>query len=618
MYVTVVRIFISYADEDRDVAKRILHSIKGRGHKVFFADAAIHAGSNYEQIIENEIKRSNIFLFLASSASLSEGRFTWTELRIAEDTRPVAENHVLPVILDETKVEELPAYLRSVSVLKPVGDVAAETAIAVQGLSKDRGNIRKILRFLVAVSIAVVLLIGGLFVATLRPLLNVSVLDPVRLNHGFFSDDALHMVNVRVENAGRREADEVAAHIEVRDGPDAAPVRLSPTEARGTVLPQSLVPNGSRSTRLDVMESAIEGKDWRGCVSQLGSEPVCTEFIAWATPPLTPNYGRLDASLRGLVIDFAVTGEAVYVLLSTREILRIADDGVTRVPLKGQPVTLSAGDHGLYVATSIPNQIERLEPTSLVSIGASSIVFPLNSFGEPVSTTPDVIIPYNSGVWVITRGNESENGLVWKSIAEFSGQSSRPTFYEEIAFDLPGIDPHPFELGLVSGSSDTTPATLWLWNYSDLWSFSGHDYEVVSCAHGVTAKGTDIFVPDCDGNLVRLQLTGLENDWGIQKTGDLGKIEGYGPGVEAWPETVFHVLDSGAVITATALTRRSAWGTESFATVIGKNEENEVSRIDQIQNARVLRIQSRGDQVWFLLENEDRNARELVWLHLEN
>jgi hypothetical protein len=612
-----VRIFLSYAREDGDVAKRVQLSLRSRGHKVFFDDANIGAGSNYEKIIESEVKRSSVFVFLASSFSLGEGRFTHTELKLAEKKWPVAANHVLPVIIDDSKIEDFPPYLRSVSVLKPIGDVAAETAIAVQGLSNGRGSLRTIWRKSVFGSATLALIAGAIFITTLRPILAVSVNDPVRLGQGFFTDDARHMVSVTIENSGQMAAEQVAAHLEVRSRADGLTKRLSPSEARGTVVPQALVPDGRMSTRFDVLEIAVDDNEWRACASREGDSAVCTEFTSWETPALVPEYGRLDAPLREQVVDFAVSEDAVFLLLSTGNLVRMTDDGSSRAELTGRPVALSASSGALYVATSTPNRIERFDPATLDPIAESNLSFPENSFGEPVSTTPDVIVPQDGGVWIITRGNESENGLVWKNFNATSSQSSVPTFYEDLAFDLPGIDPHAFDFGVVSGSSDTTPATLWVWNPSNLWTFGGHDYEVVSCAYNVAAEGPHIYVPDCDGNLVRLRLTGIGEDRGIQKVDDLGRIEGYGSDGETWPEFDFHVLDSGAVVAAVALTRRGAWGGKSFSTVIGVNSEKNVVRIDQVRDARVLKIQSRGNRVWFLLESADGSARELVWLDLE-
>lgn len=66
-----------------------------------------------------------------------------------------------------------------------------------------------------------------------------------------------------------------------------------------------------------------------------------------------------------------------------------------------------------------------------------------------------------------------------------------------------------------------------------------------------------------------------------------------------------------------ALTRRGAWGGKSFSIGIGVNSEKNVVGIDQVRDARVLKIQSRGNRIWFLLESADGSARELVWLDLE-
>jgi tetratricopeptide (TPR) repeat protein len=79
-------------------------------------------------------KDSDIFIFLISSDSVAEGRYTLTELTFARHKWPDPNGRVLPVMGRNTPFEQIPSYLKAVTVLEPVGNITAETSAAVEGL----------------------------------------------------------------------------------------------------------------------------------------------------------------------------------------------------------------------------------------------------------------------------------------------------------------------------------------------------------------------------------------------------------------------------------------------------------------------------------------------------
>jgi hypothetical protein len=78
-----MRIFLSYASEQRTIAEPIAFALRGRGHKVFFDKADLPPGGNDDAQIERAIKQSDLLIFLVSPASVPPGRFTLTELAFA-------------------------------------------------------------------------------------------------------------------------------------------------------------------------------------------------------------------------------------------------------------------------------------------------------------------------------------------------------------------------------------------------------------------------------------------------------------------------------------------------------------------------------------------------------
>jgi len=126
-----MKIFLSYAAEDRMVAEEIALALQGQGHKVFFDKASLSASEDFHSTIKDEILHADRFLFLISPDSLKHGKYALTELRLAREKWSHPKEHVVPVLLRDTNIEDVPAYLRSVTVFEPQGNVAAEIAALV-------------------------------------------------------------------------------------------------------------------------------------------------------------------------------------------------------------------------------------------------------------------------------------------------------------------------------------------------------------------------------------------------------------------------------------------------------------------------------------------------------
>lgn len=129
-----MKVFLSHATDDKPIAESIAHSIRARGHEVFFDLHDLPAGASYESRIEVAIERCDVFVFLVSPHSVQRGRYTLTEMGLARRKWPTPSGHVLPVMISETAFEAIPSYLRAVTILRPEGNTAAETAAHVDAL----------------------------------------------------------------------------------------------------------------------------------------------------------------------------------------------------------------------------------------------------------------------------------------------------------------------------------------------------------------------------------------------------------------------------------------------------------------------------------------------------
>jgi len=126
-----VKIFLSHASEQRADADRLAIALQARGHQVFLDTEDLSPGGDYQSRIEDAIAACALFCFLISPQSIAPKRFTLSELNIARRRWPNPVGRVLPVMVEPVPMDAVPAYLRSVSILQPEGDLVADVLAAV-------------------------------------------------------------------------------------------------------------------------------------------------------------------------------------------------------------------------------------------------------------------------------------------------------------------------------------------------------------------------------------------------------------------------------------------------------------------------------------------------------
>ena len=107
-----MRIFLSYAWQDREQAKAVYLALRDQGHRVFFDRADLPAGDEYHNRIRAAVDHTHLFVFLISPDALDAGSYTLTELTIAEKSN----RRLLPVMLREIEIARLPASLQAVTI----------------------------------------------------------------------------------------------------------------------------------------------------------------------------------------------------------------------------------------------------------------------------------------------------------------------------------------------------------------------------------------------------------------------------------------------------------------------------------------------------------------------
>jgi len=129
-----MRIFLSYASEDRDRAEEIALALTADGHTVFFDRTKLLGGEAYHGVIRDEIERADRVIFLITPYFVDSGSYTLTEVQLTQTRWAHPKGHVLPVLLAPTPIDRIPAYLKAVTLEQPAGSAAAEIAAQIERL----------------------------------------------------------------------------------------------------------------------------------------------------------------------------------------------------------------------------------------------------------------------------------------------------------------------------------------------------------------------------------------------------------------------------------------------------------------------------------------------------
>jgi sulfatase modifying factor 1 len=152
-----MRIFISYASQDREPANSIYLALRDQGQQAFFDRADLPAGDEYHNRIRKAIQKSHLFIFLLSPNALDADSYTLEELSIAEK----GGVKLLPVVLREPAMDQIPASIKNVTFHRPAGNLAASVAAEVHRIAAD--FMRKRLKGLAAALLTVTAVAGGFF-----------------------------------------------------------------------------------------------------------------------------------------------------------------------------------------------------------------------------------------------------------------------------------------------------------------------------------------------------------------------------------------------------------------------------------------------------------------------
>ena len=105
------KIFLSYAREDLDAARRLYQQLVARGQTVWFDREALRPGENWRVAVTKAIRESQYFIALLSAHSLTKIGYVQKELKDAFDIlaeHPIASVFIIPAPLDDCKPADDP------------------------------------------------------------------------------------------------------------------------------------------------------------------------------------------------------------------------------------------------------------------------------------------------------------------------------------------------------------------------------------------------------------------------------------------------------------------------------------------------------------------------------
>lgn len=600
-----MKVFLSYASEDHHLAEQVAHSLRGRSHTVFFDRSDLPPGGNFEQQIEKAIGGSSLMIFLISPDSVADGRFTLTELKIAQARWKSAENRVLPVMLRPTPKDAVPNYLRAVTILEPEGSAPAEIAQEVDRLAKHWGRFVRS-SAIVVVSGALVVVMWWYF-SLPQAAINLRTEGPEAYERGFFGKPDLYRIGIIAKNDGLAGNRILRFSLDVE--PEGALIQHRGGSGFNAEEPEIVAPGFTLSSH--ILVSIAEGNEmarWRACAHMESGRPSCTPFVEYE-PKGELLYGdrfELDEHLTQHTTAVAWDGETFLVAAKRpNRMVRLTENGSIRAKaaIEGVPTSISIGNLGVFVGLAMPDKIVRLDSETLEVKKEFQVEFPNNSSGQPVSSRPANLAQDGENLWVISRGGASANGLGVLD-ADLT-MLHVPPYYEKLSFDLPGMTLRSGDGSVWSGDNNTSPSSIKRLTTADFTQFGGHDYEIASCADDVLPIDSALLVPDCDG---WVYVTNFKQDQ-IKKGRRLDRILEYRNNAQNWPVVLFgKTVDDRYVAAVTISDRGSRYGHTVLSTL---NWDTKAKMKLAVHDARVLDM-AVGRRTSLLIIENGNGATQLV------
>ncbi|MEP3889289.1 MAG: toll/interleukin-1 receptor domain-containing protein [Hellea sp.] len=597
-----MRIFLSYASDDRAMAELVAQSLIERGHKVFFDGKNLPAGETYEDQIEAGIEKAGLFVFLVSPYSVEDGRFTRTELALVQKKWPSAKNRVLPVLIAPMEFEAIPAYLRAVSILEPEGNIPAETAAAVNRLAR---RWPRRLRYWGGLGLLAAILFAGWYFLKPNPpkfKIETSLLPYER---ELFDREAANNMSFKISNVGTVAGKLLAVQLQAR--PEDALTIIKQSEEVDLLTGEPLGAGGEYAGYFTALTNI---REVRVCAEFDNAPQSCSpweemqafqsnEYLYGNAFDLTENLKSADAVLGS---------RREGVLMAVGKILYGVSEVGEAEALKTFSAPISAlyqSDTVLYVAAGA--QAFELDPETFdvrKSFASHRVVNNQNSLGEAISENIDRFAHDGERLWYTTSSQTGEAGLFF--VDPNTEKVERVPYYEAVSWDIDGFRLRSGDGAVWSGEANVTPASLHKFQADSHTVFEGHNYEALSCATDAFAvSDSSVLVPNCDGNIVAVSLVSERPQ--IDKLGSEYNTLGFGTAQSDWSSVLIDQTPSGlrfAIVTTHSNERFGGDG--SYRIVVNRIANNLGSKIAfEMRGAQMLDYAVGENIVMLKLQSDD-------------
>ncbi len=601
-----MRIFLSYSSKNLAAAEGVKLRLEQDEHEVFFVREDLPAGDEFDTNIRESIARCDLFVFLISPDSVASGSYCRSELKLAKERWRHPAGHVLPVMLVGTPLDQVPEYLKAVTILQPEGNTAAEVSAAVARLA-ERSRLRIIKRVAVPAIAILVLLVVGLTMV-LRKHGGPSVIELTREKQGLLGEGDSYVAKVDL-GSGRGSPSELS-DLNVEAGTDEFTIEASPL---GTPLSAQrrhrlrLVWKQAGHPEASLAENQLPSPaQWRLAWMADGKRHA-GELMAWkpqgsfAPAPVSPLATNLFARVRtvaacgqGFCLGLAEPNQAVLLSFDGQRILR-------QEPLPGVPVAADFDGESIYLATETLNAVIRIAaPDFGVAERVPIKQLSVREFDEVVqlSTLPASMVATKTEVWLMTSKKGGRPGLLRRPTG---GAWEVPAYtnYSDLLSDFDSIrlwNVNGRALGVSSSSPhytyDFTPAS-WV-------SYSGHDYMESIGSFASLAAATNGNAAGLGSDFQVMEVALREGSVEIVRR---GRALGVGfPGME-WDTDCLVSTDHGYLAGMTRSQRGENYQVlESCVLLIGEGEPVELLRRHA---AEVVAMAAHGDSAVVVLRRQN-------------
>ena len=160
-----MKVFISYAREDIEIAKKLRYDLDKAGIRTWLDKEDLIPGQDWKAVIHKEIKESDYFIALLSSKSLSKHGHVQKELKTALDALgefPKGDIFIVPVRLDACEPQDEELQNLHWAELFPSYKKGLNDILRALGISKPPNLPVKIPRWLIAV-VSLLVIAGAMY-----------------------------------------------------------------------------------------------------------------------------------------------------------------------------------------------------------------------------------------------------------------------------------------------------------------------------------------------------------------------------------------------------------------------------------------------------------------------